>query len=68
MMCGKDDVCGFSTAWKLFFGFFHSMEKVIHSVEKVFHSVETFGPFFPQRGKSFPRHGKRIGTTERAAA
>jgi hypothetical protein len=30
----------FSTPWKLFRHFFHSMEKVIHAMEKVFHSME----------------------------
>jgi thioredoxin:protein disulfide reductase len=48
---------GFSTAWKLFSPFFHSMEKVIHAMEKFFHAMENFAPIFPRHGKSFPRYG-----------
>jgi hypothetical protein len=37
---GKAEKSGTSIAWKLFCGFFHSMEKVIHSVENFFHAME----------------------------
>jgi hypothetical protein len=44
---------GTSTAWKLFFEFFHSMEKVIHAMENIFHTVEV--PDFRRRAMQTQR-------------
>jgi hypothetical protein len=40
VLCGEKS--GTSTPWKLFRGFFHSMEKVIHAMETFFHAMENF--------------------------